>query len=324
MSRPYVTIGIPTRNRASLIKATAQAALTQTVPEIEVVISDNASTDGTHELLHDIRDPRVRIMRQQQNIGMAPNWNACLAEAAGDWFVLLSDDDIIDPDFVEAYLDAARNCPGAAVVLGPARMLCKSNTDVLLQPDPLRSARIADLVIDCLNGELGLHLCGFMFHTATLRLAGGFNTTFAFSADSATWLPLVLTRRTAIEQRAHATYVFHRGSLTYSLGLGVLINDEARLCELVKRYSNANEFITEEETVRLRTIADRRVRVRPGEIVLTFVQAGISKMTLLRECLQHFKAIVRYPRLHVLLAAFLIPRSQLARAAHIYRRILGS
>jgi len=324
MRRPYVTIGIPTRNRAALIQSTAQAALAQTVSEIEVVISDNSSTDGTNAVLRDIRDPRLRIVRQRQNIGMAPNWNACLAEAVGEWFVLLSDDDIIDPDFVEDYLDTARRCPGASVVVGPARMLCKGDTDVLLQPGPLRSARIADLVIDCLKGELGLHLCGFMFHTATLRSRGGFDTTFAFSADSATWLPLVLTHRTAIEQRAHATYVFHRGSLTYSLGLGVLINDEARLCELVKRYSNASRFITEEEAIRLQAIADRRVRVRPGEIVLTFVQGGISKLTLLRECLRHFKAILRYPRLHILLAAFLIPRTQLARATDIYRRILGS
>ena len=94
---PLVTIAIPTFNRARLLKDCILSALSQTYQHFEIVVSDNASTDETVEVLRQFRDRRLRVIRQRSNIGMLPNWNACLAEAKGDYILFVSDDDRIAP-----------------------------------------------------------------------------------------------------------------------------------------------------------------------------------------------------------------------------------
>ena len=56
----------------------------QTYPNIEVLVSDNASTDDTTKVLRELCDKRLRVMRQETNIGLLPNWNACVAAAKGE------------------------------------------------------------------------------------------------------------------------------------------------------------------------------------------------------------------------------------------------
>src|SRR4051794_12551277 len=82
--RPFVTIAIPTFNRADLLVDCLRSALAQTYSAFEVVVSDNASTDHTQEVLSRFTDRRLRVIRQDRNIGLLPNWNACLAAAKGD------------------------------------------------------------------------------------------------------------------------------------------------------------------------------------------------------------------------------------------------
>ena len=76
---PLITIAIPTFNRASWLGDCVLSALSQTYRNFEVLISDNASTDRTQEVLKQFSDPRVRVVRQETNIGLLPNWNACLS-----------------------------------------------------------------------------------------------------------------------------------------------------------------------------------------------------------------------------------------------------
>jgi len=98
---PKITIGIPTLNRRSYLMLALESALAQTYSNIEVIVSDNASTDDTLEYLAAITDPRLRVLRQSQNIGMVGNFNATLDAATGEFFLLLSDDDLLAPAAIE-------------------------------------------------------------------------------------------------------------------------------------------------------------------------------------------------------------------------------
>src|SRR5262245_20674574 len=100
-TRPLVTIGIPTRNRSALLKVCVASALAQTYPNIEVVVSDNASTDDTLATLQEFADPRLRVVANRENVGHVGNFNRCLNEARGEYFVLLCDDNVIQPEFLE-------------------------------------------------------------------------------------------------------------------------------------------------------------------------------------------------------------------------------
>lgn len=92
---PLVTIAIPTFNRLNYLKQALQSALAQTYQNIEILVSDNASTDGTQMFMRQIQDTRVRYIRHSENLGMFENWNFLLTRASGQYFLLLSDDDLL-------------------------------------------------------------------------------------------------------------------------------------------------------------------------------------------------------------------------------------
>jgi glycosyltransferase involved in cell wall biosynthesis len=115
-----VTIAIPTFNRAATLERAVDSALAQTHDDLEVVVSDNASTDATAALLARLAaaDPRLRVVRQDHNRGMVANLDAAFALARGDHVMLLADDDWLAPRCVEAALAALRDAPGAVAALG--------------------------------------------------------------------------------------------------------------------------------------------------------------------------------------------------------------
>ena len=94
---PLVSIAIPTWNRSGYLVSAVRSALSQTYKQIEVVVSDNASTDDTAMRMGEFSDPRLVFLRQTQNLGMIGNFNACLNAARGSLFVMLSDDDSLEP-----------------------------------------------------------------------------------------------------------------------------------------------------------------------------------------------------------------------------------
>lgn len=103
---PLVSILVPVYNRADLIEQTVRSALAQTHAAIEVVIVDNASTDGTWEVLTRLAagDRRLRVFRNASNLGPVRNWLACLAQAQGEYCKILWSDDLMSPNFIAATL----------------------------------------------------------------------------------------------------------------------------------------------------------------------------------------------------------------------------
>lgn len=107
--QPLVTVAIPTRNRANYLREAIRSVLNQTYTALEVIVSDNASADNTQGVVSDFTDPRIRYFRHETSLEMVSNWNYCLEQATGEFFLLLSDDDALESDaitwFVEQFAD---------------------------------------------------------------------------------------------------------------------------------------------------------------------------------------------------------------------------
>jgi glycosyltransferase involved in cell wall biosynthesis len=99
-----VTIAIPTFNRCALLRIALESALCQTHAAIEILVCDNASTDGTAQYLEGVTDSRVRHVRHASNVGLVGNWNACVEHATGQYMLVLSDDDRLAPNAIENLL----------------------------------------------------------------------------------------------------------------------------------------------------------------------------------------------------------------------------
>jgi hypothetical protein len=99
---PRYSVLLPTRNGASLLEGTLRSVLDQPSEDFELVVSDNASDDGTAEILAEAAaDPRLRVLRQPRPLGVTDNWNAALGAAAGERIVLLGDDDLMLDGYFE-------------------------------------------------------------------------------------------------------------------------------------------------------------------------------------------------------------------------------
>lgn len=119
MTEPLVSIAIPTYNRVESLRRAAASALAQDYPRLEVLISDNASPDGTQAFCADLAasDARVRYVRQGENVGPVRNFVHALQQSAGEYFMWLADDDWIDADYVRRCMDVLLR-PGYALVAG--------------------------------------------------------------------------------------------------------------------------------------------------------------------------------------------------------------
>ena len=87
---PLITIGMPTYNRANLLNNAIKSALNQSYKNIEIVISNNCSTDNTINILDSFAsNKKIKIFNQKSNIGVVNNWNFCLNKAKGKFFFIL-------------------------------------------------------------------------------------------------------------------------------------------------------------------------------------------------------------------------------------------
>jgi glycosyltransferase involved in cell wall biosynthesis len=85
---PLVTIGLPTYNRAKLLEKSLNTLLAQTYANIEVIVSDNHSTDGTSALMGEMvkKDSRIHYFRQDQPLTAIANAHFTLEKAKGEYF----------------------------------------------------------------------------------------------------------------------------------------------------------------------------------------------------------------------------------------------
>lgn len=104
---PTVSIGMPVYNGERDIREALDSLLAQTFDDFELIISDNASTDGTEALCREyvVRDPRIRYIRQPANLGATANFKFVLDEARGEYFMWAACDDTRSPDFIELNLE---------------------------------------------------------------------------------------------------------------------------------------------------------------------------------------------------------------------------
>ncbi len=120
---PLVSIGIPTYNRALSLVHAVESALAQDYPNLEIVVSDNASTDETNSVCAAfcMKDRRIRYVCQPRNLGMTENFRRALASSRGEFFMWLSDDDWLDPSYLSQCMHFLENNRDYVLVCGTGR-----------------------------------------------------------------------------------------------------------------------------------------------------------------------------------------------------------
>ncbi len=117
---PLVSVGLPTYNRASSLRRAVESVLSQEYPRLELIISDNASTDETETLCDEFcqRDGRVMYIRQFVNQGPGANFQQVLERSQGEFFMWLADDDWLDSSCISECLRVFIEQPDHSLVCG--------------------------------------------------------------------------------------------------------------------------------------------------------------------------------------------------------------
>ena len=173
-THPLITIAIPTYNRADLyLKQAIQCALNQTYSNVEIVISDNCSMDNTETVVKNFKDPRIRYFRQEKNIGGNNNFNFCLDQAKGEYFLLLMDDDLIDSDFIETCMKGVNYDINIGIIRTGTRIIDSQGTIIHEYPNMVGGLSLDEFFRGWLADKTTLYVCSTLFNTTRLKEVGG-------------------------------------------------------------------------------------------------------------------------------------------------------
>ena len=259
--QPKVTIAIPTYNRAAFLTEALDSALAQTYKNIEVIVSDNASTDNTLQLLENYTDDRLTIIQQKTNLGMVGNWNACLEKASGEFFILLSDDDFLEPTAIEE-MTKAFQCPNLGLdgskigmVYCGTRIIDEENNAIEnSQPDSFIECA-SSFIPEFFRGKRSVYPCGTLIRKKDLQEYGGFDgKNYSLAADANIWMRIIINRGFAICIGDYlSNYRLHNGSVTSQARIDEWVSNASALIDVcAKQFMNQTDFVTAQLVINLR------------------------------------------------------------------------
>ena len=249
--QPLVTIAIPTRNRAdNYLKHTLTSALNQTYQNVEIIVSDNCSDDDTKEVVAGMDAPNIRYFRHQADIGANNNFNFSLKQAKGDYLLMLHDDDLIDPDFVQVSMRAAAPNYDTGIIRTGTRLIDGAGRVIVEIPNRACDLALDEFFLAWFNNSTSLYLCSTLFHTNGLRAIGGFNSRHNLFQDVIAEVQLAARSGHKNVPDVKASSRKHRARNTDSARVADWCEDSLLLLDLMCELAPKNKRLIRQEGLR--------------------------------------------------------------------------
>jgi glycosyltransferase involved in cell wall biosynthesis len=206
---PDVSVVIPTRNRALLLRLALMSALQQRDVDVEVVVADDASTDDTGQLVSGLGDDRVRSLSHPVPSGVSATRNLAITHARGEWVAFLDDDDLWAPDKLARQLDAVTLADRTWVYAGDV------NVDDDLRVLSAFRPPTPEQVMEALPryNPIPSGASNVMVRADALAEAGPFDPELMRTEDWDMWIRLARTGPPALVQAPFVAYRFHSANI---------------------------------------------------------------------------------------------------------------
>ena len=191
---PKISVLIPTYQQSRFLSEALDSVLRQDFHDLEVVASDDASSDNTFSILQDyaIRDCRVRIFKHTSNLGMVENWNFCLRQAQGEAVKLMGGDDRLDRTDCLSQQWQSLQAPGVTLVACGRNIIDSDNRFLECIANLPRGyfprAKIIPRMLEHHDNLIGEPVCCLFRRKDATR---GFNAAFLQNTDIEMWFHLL-------------------------------------------------------------------------------------------------------------------------------------
>jgi len=235
LSYPLVTIGIPTYNRAAdTLPEALSSALAQTYPNLEIVVSDNCSTDNTTEVVTAFNDPRIRYIRHEENIGANNNFNACIEHAQGTYLLLLHDDDFIEPELITSCLERANHATDVGIIISGMRAIDGEGQMLWEKQCRVEGSEFVDLVDAWFNNQATMFCCNTLINTKVLRQTGSFGSKHDLFQDVLAHIRVAAQSGFLVAPGVHACFRDHDNSRGAVARINAWCEDSSDLLNTIK------------------------------------------------------------------------------------------
>jgi len=218
MASPKVSIIIPTYNRIKYLPQAIESARCQDYHNLEIVVSDNNSTDNTRDFMKKYStDNRIRYFRNNTNMGMVGNWRRAIYDySSGDWFLILSDDDyLIDNNYISKAVNLIDSADNIVIVYANSNIIDESineTTKLQLPFNDIEDGKKIFLSRDTIK-PIDFTLCNVLFNRKLAMSLEPFKNNHNLSSDSELFLKMCLYGKVGVIRDFVSVYRIHSNNL---------------------------------------------------------------------------------------------------------------
>lgn len=176
MNNIKFTIAIPAF-KMKYLSDCITSILNQTYKDFELIIVNDCSPEPLDLIVSKFDDYRISYHKNDFNLGainVVDNWNRCLEKASGDFFVLMGDDDFLEPDYLEVFSNLIKDFPDLDVYHCRTKVIDENSLPLYLTPSLPVFESVYDFIWHRINGHRIQFISDFVYRTTVLKKNGGF------------------------------------------------------------------------------------------------------------------------------------------------------
>lgn len=188
-------------------------------------MSDNCSPDNTSEIVNAFDDNHLQYFRQETNIGANNNFNFCLDQTKGKYFLLFHDDGSIDTDFIEPCIASLKPGQTAGVIYTRIRVIDENDNILGKHENNIEGLSSFDFILGWPDGKAALYSCNSLYNTENLKNFGGFHSKHNLFTDLIPSLTLVKQYERVDFKKVKASFRRHTSNMSHSTPMIKWIED---------------------------------------------------------------------------------------------------
>jgi glycosyltransferase involved in cell wall biosynthesis len=215
-----VSICIPLYNHKNFIGRCIDSVLNQTYQNIEIIVSDDNSSDNGVDLVENIKDSRIKIIKNKINLGPSVNINKAVENAVGDYIIVLASDDMLYSDTIDKYLQKTLESPEALLYFGWFQTIDQNDIEIdsynMVVGNKSRNPEL--YLWELFSGNNFLMGSGVLYKKNFFEIVGKFDPLLIQTQDMDMWVrTLTAGHKISIVEEKIIKYRIHSDNLSNNL-----------------------------------------------------------------------------------------------------------